>query len=127
MSTDAALAAIDAALDSWESGEDAARWRADGAGRDALSTSLDDEAGVSIQFSIWGYALTGDMLETSALICEGHAELVRGAGAWDRTAADLRGQVVAHGDEPFRPVKPFAALGWVAEHAIRGHVEWPGL
>ena len=30
MSTDAALAAIGAALDSWESGEDAAEWNADG-------------------------------------------------------------------------------------------------
>ena len=116
MSTDAALAAIDAALDSWESGEDAARWRADG-GPDRLAPfSLDDEAGVRIQFSVWGYALTGDMLETSALVCEGHPELVRGAGAWDRSAA-----------EPFRQVKEFAALPWAVEHSIRGHAEWPGL
>jgi hypothetical protein len=127
MTTDASLAAIDAAPGGWESGPDAARWRADG-GPDRLSARpLEDAAGVRTQFLLWGYALTGDMLETSALICEGHPELVRGPGAWDRTAADLRGQVVAHGDEPYRQVKDFAALPWAAEHVIRGHEAWPGL
>ena len=127
MSTDAALAAIDAALDSWESGEDAAEWHADGGPDDLAPFSLDDAAGVRSQLVLWGYALTGDMLETSALVCEGHPELVRGAGAWDRSAADLSGQMVGHGSEPMRRVKDFAALPWAAEHAIRGHAEWPGL
>ena len=92
-----------------------------------MSALLDDAPGVRIQFTLWGYALTGDMLETSALVCEGHPELVRGAGAWDRSAADLSGQMVGHGSEPMRRVKDFAALPWAAEHAIRGHAEWPGL
>ena len=127
MSTDAALAAIDAALDSWESGEDAAEWHADGGPDDLAPFSLDDAAGVRSQLVLWGYALTGNMLETAALVAESHAELVRGAGAWDRSAADLSGQMVGHGSEPMRRVKDFAALPWAAEHAIRGHVEWPGL
>lgn len=101
-------------------------------------TVVDDEVGVRAQFAVWGYAVTGDMCETAALIAEGHPELVRGGG-WDRTAADLAGDMIAHGDGPFRRVKDWAALPWVGEqlvrrqmdHGGRVHVaddwEWPGL
>jgi hypothetical protein len=40
---------------------------------------LKDAAGVKLQFSIWRYAMTGDLIETAALVAEGRAELVHGA------------------------------------------------
>ena len=86
-----------------------------------------DNIGVDVQFALWGYALTGDMLETSALVAEGHAELVRGMGAWDHPIGWFDASAVSHGDEPYRPPRPWSALPWLAEHALRGHMEWPGL
>jgi hypothetical protein len=86
---------------------------------------LNDAAGVKLQFSIWGYAMTGDLIETAALVAEGRAELVH--GAWDRTARDLATEMIAHGDEPYRRVKDWAACPWIGEHMLRGHGEWPGL
>ncbi len=91
-----------------------------------MTAGLDDEASVRMQFSVWGFALTGGMLETAALVCEGHPELVSG-GAWDRRAGGLTGELTGRGAELYRPVKDFARLPWVAEHCRRGHAEWPGL
>ncbi len=88
-------------------------------------SAFDDQAGIRAQFATWGYALTGNICETAAMIAEGEAELVRG-GAWDRSPGLARA-LIAHGDEPYRPVKDFAALPWATEHILRGHADWPGL
>lgn len=88
---------------------------------------LDEKMGVGIQFKIWGYAYTGNILETSAIIAEGSSEIVGGPGAWDKGAIDILSTMVAHGDEDYRPVKDFSALPWLVEHCIRRHEEWPGL
>jgi hypothetical protein len=76
--------------------------------------------------ALWGYAVQGDILDASALLAEGHTE-AGGRRSWDRTAADLTGEMVSHGDGAYRRVKDFAALPWVTEHVMRGHAEWPGL
>ena len=86
---------------------------------------LEDESGFATQMAIWGYAVTGDLGDAAVLIAEGHAGLAH--GAWDRTAAGLDGQMVSHGDEPYRRVRDWAALPWVTEHLIRTEGEWPGL
>jgi hypothetical protein len=89
-----------------------------------MTALLDAAPGVRIQFALWGYAMTGDICETAARIAEGQ---LPDEHHWDRSAADLSGEMVAHGDEPYRQVKDFAALPWAAEHVIRGHEAWPGL
>jgi len=83
------------------------------------------EVGFSLQLKIWGYACSGEILETAALIAEGHAELVSG-GAWDRPPGPARA-LISRGGEPYRPVKDIAALPWAAVHCMRGHEDWPGL
>jgi hypothetical protein len=85
---------------------------------------LDDTVG--LQFRIWGYAITGDACEFSAVVAEDNlAAVLESKRAWDRTAAERATWMISHGDEPVRPVKEFAALSWVAEHLINGKIEGP--
>lgn len=90
---------------------------------------LDDREGVQTQFALWGYAITGDITERSALIAEQRRgnRVLHYPLAWDHRQGWLRGQLVAHGDEPYRRVKDWAALPWVSEHMLRGHEPWAGL
>jgi hypothetical protein len=101
---------------------------------------LDGLAGFRAQMLLWGYAISGDACEFSAILAEDSSPPVLEAErAWDRTAAHVAGWLVSHGDELPRPVKEFAALPWVTEHLIRAvtggpccpgwcyPVEWPGL
>jgi len=90
-----------------------------------MSVDLSSLDGVRTQFLIWGYALTGDITETAAIIAEGESDLVRG-GAWDRSPGLARA-LIAHGADPYRPVKDWAALPWMTEHIMRGHESFPGL
>lgn len=90
-----------------------------------MSTASVD-IGFGLQVAIWGYAVTGNLPETSALIPEGHAGLVGGMGAWDKPPGADRG-LVGKGDEPFRLAKEWSACPWIAEHSLRGHIDWPGL
>lgn len=87
---------------------------------------LDGLEGCTLQLRIWGYAVQGDVGDVSVLVSEGYAHLTP-RPAWDGTARDLDTQQVGYADEPYRRVKDHAALPWVMEHALRGHVEWPGL
>jgi hypothetical protein len=94
-----------------------------------VSDDLSSPAGVKTQFALWGYAITGDITERSALIAEqrhGH-QVLHYPQAWDHRPGWLLGRMVAHGDEPYRRVKDWAALPWVGEHSLRGHIPWPGL
>lgn len=129
MSADHTLTAIDGALADYRTGKDAMRWSPDPQHAPTVSDSpLEGISGFHAQLAIWGYALQGDgILETAALIAEGHPELVCGGRAWDRRSAGVSRALIAHGDEPYRPVKDWALLPWVAEHSLRGHMEWPGL
>src|SRR4051794_18141830 len=88
---------------------------------------LEGLTGWSMQMGVWQYAVQGDIAETSALIAEGHPELLTCGEAWDRTEKDLRGHLVAYGDAPYQRVKDAAALPWVTEHILRGHAPWTGL
>jgi len=92
-----------------------------------MSAVLDDRAGVRAQFAIWGYAITGDITERSAIIAEAKNVEAIYPGAWDSTAARLATQQIGHGNEPYRRVKDWAALPWVGEHMLRGHAPWAGL
>ncbi len=92
-----------------------------------MSFSLSDLHGVHTQFTLWGYAITGDITERSAIIAE--AKNVEGIypGAWDSTAACLEGRMIGRYPEPYRRVKDWAALPWVGEHMLRDHLPWAGL
>jgi hypothetical protein len=81
------------------------------------------------QIRIWGYVVDGQPGGYLTQVAEGRPgdRWVAFGALWDDTAADLEGRMIAHGDEPYRRVKDFAALPWVAEHCIRGHADWPGL
>ena len=89
-------------------------------------TMLNSNTDWRTQMQIWGYALMGEVIEIGALVAEGHGGLAHIAG-WDRTQVELAGEFVAHGNEPYRRVKDFAALPWATEHVLRGHAPWPGL
>lgn len=90
-------------------------------------STLDGVQGFGTQVTLWGYAITGDFLERSAIIAEDRNVKAIYPAAWDRASADLTGKMIGRGDEPYRRVKDWAALPWVAEHMIRGHEEWAGL
>lgn len=129
-SPDSVLDAIDGALCDHQVSADAMRWTPD---PDAAETGmpsrspLDGETGHLFQMAIWGYAIQGDVSEHSAVISETRAAPIGAADVWDRTAADLTGQMVAYGDGPYRRVRDHAALRWVTEHILRHDLEWPGL
>ena len=89
--------------------------------------TLSSRDGVRMQFAFWGYAITGDITERSAIIAEAHNVEAIYPGAWDSTADKLAGQLIGHGDEPYRRVKDWAALPWVGEHMLRDHEPWAGL
>jgi len=74
-----------------------------------------------LQLILWGYAITGDACEKSALVAEGH-----NGHLWDHGAAWLAGLTIAQYGET-RQVKDWAALPWVTEHLLRTGAGWPGL
>lgn len=75
---------------------------------------LDDA--VDLQFTIWGYAVTGDVCETSALIAE-HQHV---PAVWDRTIENLGEMWVAYGDEPYHHPPEWWLLPAVADLIVRG-------
>jgi hypothetical protein len=92
------------------------------------SETIDEVLGSTyLQFGIWGYALDGDVLEFSACVAESRDHVVSRKPAWDRTSDDIAGEWISRATSGYRRVKDWAALPWVSEHAMRGHVEWPGL
>jgi hypothetical protein len=91
-----------------------------------VSCDLSSREGVSAQFAMWGYAITGDILERSAVIAEAKNVSIVYPGAWDEPGSKLAGSMIAKGGE-YRRVKDWAALPWVGEHMLRGHEPWAGL
>jgi hypothetical protein len=91
----------------------------------SVAEFLDSPAGIGLQLLAWGYAITGDVTETSALIAEGHSDLA--GAAWDLTADRLATQVITRAGEQPRRVRDWAALPWLTEHLIRTEAPWPGL
>ena len=92
-----------------------------------MTDLLQGAEGWDLQVAIWGYAVQGDLGDISALVSEGHSEVYLRGAPWDSTARDLATQVVAYGDQPYRRVADHAALPWLTEHALRGHIPWSGL
>lgn len=62
-----------------------------------------------VQMTVWGYAITGSILEWSAQVAEARTP---SEFHWDRTAEDLRWERVDRGKGP-RPVPDRFALHWV--------------
>ena len=91
-----------------------------------MRLALDDREGVRAQFALWGYAITGDITERSAIIAEGKNVEGIYPSAWDRPRCRARA-FITHGDEPPRRIREWAALPWVGEHMLRGHEPWAGL
>lgn len=125
-SPDSVLDTIDGALCDWSVSADAMRWSPDPEAAAKMRRSPAPQFDFGLQIRLWRCVITGDVLNFSALVAEGHA-LADGGRHWDRAAADLDGQMIGRGNEPMRRVKDWAALPWVAEHCIRQHEEWPGL
>jgi hypothetical protein len=87
---------------------------------DAAAPLLADPVARAITHQIRGWA--GSFVAADPAVASLVAELLR---VLDGIAPAAK--MVAHGDEPYRQVKDFAALPWAAEHVIRGHEAWPGL
>lgn len=84
-----------------------------------MTDLLSDPAAVWLQFRLWGYAVTGDACEKSAVIAEGkHVESIV-PGAWDRRADHLANQWVAYGDEDYHHPPEWWCLPWVTEFVLR--------
>lgn len=79
-----------------------------------------------ISMRLFGWAIDGDIREVSAAVAEGY-EFLEDSTGWDRRQGWLDGLAVSQYGEAPRPARPWAALRWLAEHALRGHMEWPGL
>lgn len=79
-----------------------------------------------ISMRLWGWAIDGDIDEPAACTAEAYTwDMHR--QSWDRDQAWLDGLVVSQYGEDCRPVRPWAALPWLTEHFLRGHIGWPGL
>lgn len=63
-----------------------------------------------VQIALWGYAVTGEVLEWSTLTAEDRTG--SRANLWDRNAADIEGEYLDCG-EGFQPVPRRFALPWV--------------
>ena len=87
---------------------------------------LSDSQGVRAQFALWGYVITGDILERAAVIAEAKNVDAIYPAAWDTPGSRLAGSFIAKGGE-YRRVKDWSALPWVGEHMLRGHEAWAGL
>jgi hypothetical protein len=87
---------------------------------------------VAEQFLMFGYAITGDPMEISALVAESHHPTLDYLVRWDHDAKWLEGIKVYEFGE-YRTARPWAALPWLTEHYLRAHlagvtkVAWPGL
>jgi hypothetical protein len=68
------------------------------------------------QILVWGYAVGGpDVANDLAWVCEQGTSPPCGHPWWDRTAADLAGQLISHGGGPYERVPDHWALPGVTE------------
>lgn len=77
---------------------------------------LDDETGVQLQLKAWGYAVTGDVTEVSAMIAEARPGDVRAhdpRNVWDRRREDIANSVVKVGNR-IRVVPDWWCLRWLS-------------
>lgn len=78
--------------------------------------ALDDDDDVRLQLQVWGYAVTGDVTEISALVAESRFEDV-GAydprNVWDRRREDIVNSVVKVGNR-LRVVPDWWCLRWLS-------------
>jgi len=84
----------------------------------------DREATWRISVRLWGWAIDGNVGEPAACTAEGYEFDTQ---HWDRDLTWLSGLSVSQYGEDYRPARPWAALPWITEHVLRGHMKWPGL
>jgi hypothetical protein len=90
-----------------------------------LIGTMGDIDDYNVQSLIWGSAVSGDLLEFSAMVAEGREH--HSKPQWDRTQAWLNTGTITLPNEPPRRPKEWSALPWVSEHLTRERAPWPGL
>jgi hypothetical protein len=91
-----------------------------------LMALADRQANWRISIRLWGWAIDGNVFEPAAMAAEGYSWNDSRCG-WDRDQAWLDGLLVSQYGEQDRPARPWAALPWLTEHFLRGHMDWAGL
>ena len=79
-----------------------------------------------ISVRLFGWAIDGDLTEPSAHVAEGYGWSVPRV-QWDHDEAWRRHQIYTGPDGIARHPRPWSVLPWLTEHALRGHMDWPGL
>lgn len=77
-----------------------------------MTTDLND---VTFQLQTWGYATTGDILETSATVAEARNGDAWQPDVWDRTRRDIQYTVIKVGDRAHLAPEWFC-LRWLPTH-----------
>lgn len=85
-----------------------------------------EPASFRISLRLFGWAIDGDLTEPAAFTAEGYG-WDNPRHQWDHDDQRRRCQLYVGRDKVPRHPRPWSVLPWLTEHALRGHMDWPGL